>query len=310
MEDLNALSLDALWTALVDAPRLRTLLSLARDEDLAQVGDVTSMFMVPPDARAGAAVRSRGAGVVAGLPAVPVVLEVFQVAGTASLTWTPRMADGEPCGAGDVLGVLAGSLRAILAVERTLLNLLGRLSGIATLTRCYAQLVAGTSARICETRKTTPGWRAAEKYAVRCGGGWLHRIGLHDAMLVKDNHIAGLSAPAMTERVAAAAALARSRVPLRFVEVEVDDLDQLASLLRLPAGVVDMILLDNMTPDTLRAAVAQRDASGRPVLLEASGGIDRSTVRAVAETGVDRISVGALTHSAPVLDLGLDIDAT
>ena len=216
--------------------------------------------------------------------------------------------DGERLEAGATFLSVQGPLRGILAAERTLLNYVGHLSGIATLTARYVERTAGTRAAICDTRKTMPGMRMLEKWAVRCGGGTNHRIGLFDAMLVKDNHVAGLAPKEMAERVASAASDARMRSPLRFVEVECDTLDQLRAILSLPAGTVDMVLLDNMRPAQLADAVRMRDSAAPAVLLEASGGVHLDDVAAIAATGVDRISVGALTHSAPCLDVGLDID--
>ena len=205
------------------------------------------------------------------------------------------VADGAPLAAGTVLARAQGNARAILSAERTGLNLLGRLCGVATLTRAYVDAVDGTGARIVDTRKTTPGLRHLEKYAVRCGGGVNHRFGLDDAILIKDNHIAACGG--VSEAVRRARAFAGH---LMKVEVEVDGLDQLEDALR---HGPDVVMLDNFSLDDLRAAVAV--AKGRAVL-EASGGVNLQTVRAIAETGVDVISVGALTHSAAALDIGLD----
>lgn len=316
VRQLNELALDELWSELIDPAALRALLTLARDEDLGRglgsgvghdqrhSGDVTSQLAIEAGRRGRALLRPRSAGVVAGLRAVPTVVELFGFRGSIEV----GSIDGSACAAGEVLAVLDGDLREILALERTLLNLLSRLCGVATATHRFVDAVAGTRARICDTRKTTPGFRALEKYAVRCGGGWLHRLGLHDAVLVKDNHLAGVSLSTLAERVAALSVAARARGGIRFVEIEVDTLEQLAVLLRLPPGVVDMILLDNMDPPALRRAVAMRGERPTP-LLEASGGVTLSTVRAIAETGVDRISTGAITHSAGILDLGLDLEA-
>ena len=213
----------------------------------------------------------------------------------AGATVEVRVAEGETFAAGDILIVVEGLARAILGAERTALNLLGRLCGIATLTRAYVQAVEGTGARIADTRKTTPGLRALEKHAVACGGGVNHRFGLDDAILIKDNHVA------VCGGVAEAVRRARAHAGhLVKVEVEVDSLDQLDAAL---AEGPDVIMLDNFSLDGLRRAVA-RAAGG--VTLEASGGVSLETVRAIAETGVDVISVGALTHSAPNLDIGLD----
>ena len=211
-----------------------------------------------------------------------------------------RLRDDDAFDAGAVLAVVEADARAFLSAERTALNLVGRLSGVATLTRTYVEAVAGTKARIADTRKTTPGLRALEKHAVACGGGINHRFGLDDAILIKDNHVA------VCGGVAEAVRRAKAFAPhLMKVEVEVDGLDQLDAVLALidEGAAPDVIMLDNFSLDALRAAVAR--VAGR-IVLEASGGVDLTTVRGIAETGVDVISVGALTHSAPVLDIGLD----
>jgi nicotinate-nucleotide pyrophosphorylase (carboxylating) len=250
-----------------------------------------------------------------------VVLDEMQ----AQVDVTLAVADGDVVPAQTRLAHLRGNVRDLLTCERTLLNLVGRLMGVATLAQAYAQEVRGTRARIYDTRKTTPGWRRLEKYAVRCGGGWNHRVGLFSAVLVKDNHLAFLSGsgsvpgggPAEAGDRPPDAALAIERIkkflseadsaamPLSdmLVEVEVDSLTQLDGALR--AGP-DIVLLDNMTRDQLRQAVACRDAVAPEIELEASGGITLATVRSVAETGVERISVGALTHAAASLDVSLD----
>jgi nicotinate-nucleotide pyrophosphorylase (carboxylating) len=243
-----------------------------------------------------AAFVARSGGVIAGLPAV----ELVAAAVSAELSVEATVTDGTRVGLKSVIATIAGTLRAILVAERTALNFLQRLSGIATLTRRYVDAVAGTRAQILDTRKTTPGWRLLEKYAVRTGGGHNHRVGLYDGILIKDNHLAGLGGD-----VRQAVRLARSR-PANAglpVEVEVDSLDQLAHAF---AEKPELVLLDNMGPDQLRQAVAMRNQSSPATQLEASGGVTLETVRAIAETGVDRISVGALTHSAPALDIALD----
>jgi nicotinate-nucleotide pyrophosphorylase (carboxylating) len=204
--------------------------------------------------------------------------------------------DGARLKPGDTVARISGNARAILSAERVALNYLGRLSGIATLTSLFVDKVAHTSAKIVDTRKTTPGLRAFEKYAVRCGGGMNHRYGLDDAILIKDNHIAVAGGVAAALRAAKAVA-----GHLVKIEIEVDNLDQLAQVI---AEGADVVLLDNMAPDMLRRAVTL--VAGR-MRTEASGGVDLGTVKAIAESGVDMISIGALTHSAMVLDLGLDI---
>ncbi len=301
--DLAALTPDALLDALLPAPARAALVARVLAEDLGDAGDVTSEAMVDADARARAVLRPRSAGIACGMRLAAEVLA--QAAPGAHCSAHVR--DGERVGPGAAMLSVEGPLRGILAAERTMLNFVGRLSGVATRTAEFVAAVAGTRTTVLDTRKTTPGLRALEKHAVRCGGGANHRIGLFDAMLVKDNHVAGLAPAAMAARVAEAACRARARHALAFVEVECDDLEQFRAIVALPAGTVDIALLDNMGLDALRACVALRDASAPALRLEASGGIRLETVRAIAETGIDRISVGALTHSAPCLDVGLDI---
>jgi nicotinate-nucleotide pyrophosphorylase (carboxylating) len=260
-------------------------------EDLGQAGDITTDNIVPADLRSTARIVARKAGVVAGLALAEASFKALD----PECSFERSVEDGARVEAGEAIALIAGKTRALLSAERVALNFLGRLSGVATLTARYVAAVKGTKASIVCTRKTTPGLRALEKYAVRAGGGANHRFGLYDAVLVKDNHIAaaGGIAPAL-ERLFAA------RRHLVKVEVEVDTLAQLEEALRFP---VDAVLLDNMDAASLRKAVAM---TGGRVLTEASGGVNLETVREIAETGVDLISVGALTHSAPCLDLGLD----
>ena len=261
-------------------------------EDLGRAGDITTDSIVPEDAVATAWLAARRDGRVAGLE---VALSAFRILDPAAELRVEH-GDGSDVAPGATIATVTGRARALLTAERTALNIMGRLSGIATATRALVRAVEGTRARIVCTRKTTPGLRVLEKHAVRLGGGFNHRFGLDDAVLVKDNHIAvaGGIRPAV-ERVRAAIG------HMVKVEVEVDTLDQLRELLTLP---VDVVLLDNMDPETLRRAVAMVD--GRMVT-EASGNVTLSTVRAIAESGVDMISVGWLTHSAPNLDIGLDM---
>ena len=261
-------------------------------EDLGRAGDITTDSIVPEDAVATAWLAARRDGRVAGLE---VALSAFRILDPAAELRVEH-GDGSDVAPGATIATVTGRARALLTAERTALNIMGRLSGIATATRALVRAVEGTRARIVCTRKTTPGLRVLEKHAVRLGGGFNHRFGLDDAVLVKDNHIAvaGGIRPAV-ERVRAAIG------HMVKVEVEVDTLAQLEELLTLP---VDVVLLDNMDPETLRRAVAMVD--GRMVT-EASGNVTLSTVRAIAESGVDMISVGWLTHSAPNLDIGLDM---
>ena len=271
----------------------RSLLEAALAEDLGGAGDLTSNAILPPRARANASVATREPGVLAGLG---VAAEVFRLV-DPEVGFVLEGADGQTAAAGSIVARVEGSARSVLTAERTALNLLGRLSGIATATRAVVEAVEGTSARVVCTRKTTPGLRALEKYAVRCGGGANHRFGLHDAVLIKDNHLA------VAGSVAEAVRRVRSVVGhLVAIEVEVDTLEQLREALE---QEVDAVLLDNMPPDVLRQAV--RITAGRAIT-EASGRITPETARAVAETGVDLLSIGWLTHSARSLDVGLDVE--
>jgi nicotinate-nucleotide pyrophosphorylase (carboxylating) len=273
-------------------PLIEDAVKRALAEDLGRAGDITSAATIPAEARADAVIAARRPGVIAGLP---LAAEAFRQMDPA-IGFHAALADGSRVEPGAVVARLAGNARAILAAERVALNFLGHLCGIATLTRRYADAIQHTRARITCTRKTTPGLRALEKYAVRCGGGFNHRFGLDDAILIKDNHVA--VSGGVAEAVRRAKAFAGHLVK---VEVEVDTLDQLQEALSAGAKVV---LLDNMPPATLRQAV---EIAAGAAVLEASGGITLETVVAVAETGVDFISLGAITHSAPALDLGLDV---
>jgi nicotinate-nucleotide pyrophosphorylase (carboxylating) len=267
----------------------------ALDEDLGRAGDITTLATIPAEARAGAVIAARKPGVVAGLPLAAAAFRIFD----PTVGFAAQVEDGARLEPGAVLARVGGPARSLLAAERVALNFLGRLSGIATLTSAFVARVAGTKARIVCTRKTTPGLRAFEKYAVRCGGGFNHRYGLDDAVLIKDNHIA--VAGGVREALRAAKASVGHLVK---IEIEVDTLEQLGLVLEEGA---DVVLLDNMSVQTLREAVAM--VAGR-MRTEASGGVTLDSVAAIAATGVDMISVGALTHSAPVLDLGLDIVIT
>ena len=275
-------------------------------EDLGFEADWTSVALVPPEAMAKLAVVARCPGVVAGLHAAAGVID----AAGERLIWEPLVADGDALVAGTVVARLAGPTRSILQVERVLLNLLGRLSGVATATQQLVDAVAGTGCRIYDTRKTVPGWRLLDKYAVRCGGGWNHRLGLFDAILIKDNHLAAVAKTGMDP--AAAVLRARQFIEQTFpparaaamvVEIEVDAPAQAQAVL---AAHPDIVLLDNMSTEELCACVSLRDQMAKQVVLEASGGINLTSVRRVAETGVDRISTGMPTHASAWLDLGLD----
>ncbi len=280
------------------------LIELALREDFggqaAWPGDVTSFTLIPSGLSGQAHLVARAPGVLAGMSAVGLVLGAV----SQQLRFEASVADGMRLEVGHRLATISGPVNLLLAAERTALNFLQRLSGVATLTRQYVDAVAGLPTRILDTRKTTPGWRLLEKYAVRCGGGHNHRIGLYDQFLIKDNHLA--AAQQMQMSISLAIRKARQQYPGSMplpVEVEVDTLEQFDEAL---AAGPDIILLDNMTLDQMREAVRRRGERAPKVQLEASGGANLQTVRAIAETGVDCISVGALTHSAPALDIALD----
>ncbi len=265
-------------------------------EDLIGGVDVTSVATIPSGQRSTATFASRAGGVVAGLPVAAAVIDT--VCGGEASDVTYLAADGDRVAPGGEVARVTAPTRLLLTAERTALNLLGRMSGVATLTRRWADELDGTVARVRDTRKTTPGLRALEKYAVRCGGGLNHRFGLSDMALVKDNHVAAAGG------VRAAYEAVRSLEGTIPVEIEVDTLAGLAEAIE--AGA-DLVLIDNFDLDSMRAAVAYRDEHGAGVLLEASGGLTLDTAKAVGETGVDYIAVGELTHSAKVLDIGLDL---
>jgi nicotinate-nucleotide pyrophosphorylase (carboxylating) len=284
---------------------LEALLAMAIAEDFGQVGDITTTATIPSQARGIGRLVARAPGVLAGLPVVERVAAEFELIAR----WKSYRSDGDRLEPGMVIARLAGPMRSLLAMERMALNFLQRLSGIATLTAKYVSATAGTRSAIYDTRKTTPGWRALEKYAVRCGGGINHRFGLHDAVLIKDNHLAWLESatlPGATDPILAAIATARANAPAgTIVEIEVDTLEQLDVALRCGP---DIILVDNLGPERVAEAVRRRDDVAPGIRLEASGGVTLETVAALAATGVDRISVGALTHSAPAVDLALDLE--
>lgn len=283
----------------VELAACRQLVTLALAEDLGEAGDRTSVALIPANQPGRAAIIARSAGVVAGLPAAALVCAAVD----AALVLEVHVPDGTTFTGRTNLATVSGPLRSILIAERTALNFLQRLSGVSTLTQKYVEAIVGLKAKVLDTRKTTPGWRLLEKYAVRMGGGTNHRIGLYDGILIKDNHLAGLGDPATAVRRAIDLARAYPGNAGLPVEVEVDTLEQLEQVLSVRPEIV---LLDNMPPDWLRKAIALRDAASPTTQLEASGGVNLTTIRAIAETGVDRISVGALTHSARALDIGLD----
>ncbi|MEM6535297.1 MAG: carboxylating nicotinate-nucleotide diphosphorylase [Pseudomonadota bacterium] len=271
---------------------LDPIVRLALAEDLGRAGDLTTDATIEPHTEISAVIRAREPGTLAGMDAAIHALKLID----DNVNVDQMVGDGGPLGVGETIAELSGDARSILIAERTMLNFLGRLSGIATLTSQFAQKIAHTKAKVICTRKTTPGHRALEKRAVRCGGGSSHRYGLDDAILIKDNHIAACGS--ISEALQRAHAYAGH---LRMIEIEVDTIDQLEEALAFKPHAV---LLDNMAPDLLRKAVARIDGQ---CLAEASGGVTLDTVTAIAETGVDYISAGALTHSAMNLDLGLDI---
>ncbi len=273
-------------------PLVAEAVRLALLEDLGRAGDITTAATIPARATASAVIAARQSGVIAGLA---LATEAFRQV-DPRIAFAPDISDGDRVAAGAIVARIEGPARGLLSAERVALNFLGHLSGVATATRAFAEKIAHTRAKITCTRKTTPGLRALEKYAVRCGGGTNHRFGLDDAILIKDNHIA--VAGGVAAAIRAAQAFAGHLVK---VEVEIDTLDQLVEAM---TAAPDAVLLDNMPPAMLREAVAL--VSGRAII-EASGGVTLATVRAIAETGVDRISAGWITHSAPTLDLGLDV---
>jgi len=278
----------------------RSLAEQAREEDLGGAGDITTQACIPPGLTGALEIVARAAGTVCGTLLLDTVLDAF----SSELECNVLVPDGVAVSPGTPVAVIEGPVRSLLIVERTVLNFCARLSGIATRTRQFVDAVAGTKAAIYDTRKTTPGWRVLEKYAVRAGGGRNHRGGLYDAVLVKDNHRlvwgvkGGRSLRDLVQHV-------RRQVGAEtFLEVEVDSLDELADVVSAP---VDAILLDNFSVPDLRSAVSMRDRLAPGVLLEASGGITLERVREVAETGVERISVGAITHSACWLDVAAEL---
>lgn len=284
------------------------LFALARDEDLAERGDVSSQVSIDARAVLIARIVARQPGVVSGLAFAQALADGVATGDLGGVVIEPLLTDGQRVAPGDAIARVRGPARSVLAIERPLLNLLGRLSGIATLTANAVERIAGSRAVICDTRKTTPGLRLLEKYAVVCGGGTSHRMGLHDAVMLKDNHLAAMrrEGESLAQAIERAALTARERWgdALSFVQIECDSLEQFAQVLSVPQGLVDLVLLDNMPPALLREAVRLR--GDRPIGLEASGGITIDALAQVASTGIDRISLGLLTTRATGIDFGLD----
>ena len=276
----------------LDSAYVARIVHAALDEDLAGGVDVTSEATIPAEQQATGGLVARADGVVAGLP---VAEEVFAATATGEPKFDAKVVDGDQVHAGDVLATVTGPTRSLLLAERTALNLLCRLSGIATATRRWADALAGTRASVRDTRKTTPLLRALEKYAVRCGGGENHRMALSDAALIKDNHVVAAGG------VVAAYVKVKEAFPDVPVEIEVDDV---AGAVAAAEAGADLILLDNFSVDEVRAAVAAVAGRAR---LEVSGGLQLESARAYAETGVDYLAVGAITHSAPILDIAFDL---
>lgn len=324
MTDLNELSLPDLYEHLRGIPQgnslIRRLIELAREEDLGeewQHADITTQAFIKPWAKGEAKIVARGACVVSGLAVIDDVLTAYR----ADVDVQTHVNDGDAVAAGTVVATLRGNVASMVTLERVLLNFVMRMSGVATRTASFVKVAkaSGGKAGVYDTRKTTPGLRLLEKYAVRCGGGFCHRLGLYDAVLIKDNHVAAMraeqpSAP-LADLVKEAAKRARMEAlkeGLRFVMLEVDSLDQFRQVLEGGAcGIsdekVNIVLLDNMRPETLREAVAMRDSMKVRVELEASGGVTLETVGAIAATGVERISTGSLTHGTMWVDFGMDM---
>ena len=286
----------------IDDATLIALIETAKREDLGPEGlDATSACFIDADTTGSATFVNREAGTIAGLSVLKNICKVYG----GRVTYSLQHSDGDQARVGKPLATINGPMRDLLAIERVALNIMTHLSGVATLTAKYVAQCAGTRANIYDTRKTLPGLRGLQKYAVTCGGGKTHRMGLYDAVLIKDNHLAGTPLGRLAEKLAESAGQARRLTPgIQFVMVEVDTIDQLSEVLKAP---IDIALLDNMPLSTLTQAVTMRNQHAPQIELEASGGVKLDTVGHIAQTGVDRISVGALTHSAPSLDVGLDI---
>ncbi len=278
-----------------------TLINLALEEDLGGIGDLTSLNFVDSRHRSCGRIVSRESAVISGSE----VAKQVCAAVSPELHFSSLIRDGESAETGDTVAVLTGPTRLVLTAERTVLNFMQRLCGIATVTRTYLNAISGTNAKLLDTRKTTPGWRELEKAAVVHGGGTNHRMGLYDAIMVKDNHL--VANPSPLDLKARIDELKSTRPSLK-IEVEADRLDQVTRFLTIPG--IDVILLDNMSTEELTRAVSLRNELNPPMFLEASGGVNLTTIRGIAETGVDYISIGALTHSVRSIDLGLDLSET
>jgi nicotinate-nucleotide pyrophosphorylase (carboxylating) len=303
--DINELELPELYNAIVEPDQLATLMHMALHEDLGTPPtDITSSLLDDPDYPRTAHLRTRNPCTLAGLAALPDMLDVL----SPDASMAPAQSDGQHVPTDTILASITAPAWQLLAAERTFLNILCHLSGIATHTAAFVEQTRGTHARIFDTRKTTPGLRALEKYAVRCGGGCSHRVGLHEAIMLKDNHLQGRTATSLTQWINDTIPDARQRCLPTFVEVEVDTFEQLEALMMTKQGLIDIILLDNFTPEQLIVAVALRKDTRRTILFEASGGITLQNVATYARTGVERLAVGAITHSAPSADIGLDFE--
>jgi nicotinate-nucleotide pyrophosphorylase (carboxylating) len=293
------------------ASELGRMLLEAIQEDQGSVGDISSQLLISRSEVINAAFVAREAGVMAGGKLLSILAEIYPVCAPGAIDGISvdvqlRLADGERFERGTTLATIEGPYASLLGLERIALNFLSRLCGIATLTRLFVDAVTGTRALIIDSRKTIPGWRKLSKYAVVCGGGVSHRMGLYDAVLWKDNHIAHIPLAGLGAAVTQAIKYAKENIAVSplFFELEVDTLEQFAQVIHCP---LDYVLLDNMSLDQLREAVKMRNSAGVDLLLEASGGVTLESVKAIADTGVDRISVGALTHSAGIIDIGLDL---
>ncbi len=307
LTDFNQLPLTECARQLVSDAVVCRLMETAFGEDGFFEGDITTLSIIPEGRDVEATFVARQPGVVAGLSILQRSTGLSPMDGRLEIV--PAIEDGQHVKPEETIGHIRGPWRDVLACERVLLNLLSRLSGVATQTARYVSAVKDVApdVLVCDSRKTTPGLRLLEKYAVRCGGGHLHRIGLHDAIMYKDNHLVAIGNADLGESLKSAIKMARADRPLRFVCVEVDRLDQLDEVLAMDEGLVDIVLLDNMDCADLRIGVERRNASGRSLILEASGGVTLETVADIARTGVDRIAVGAMTHGVKWLDIGLDI---